>query len=38
MTRKLEELFELPPAEDAPEADAGAPAAQDLRSQLQNLR
>ena len=37
MTRKLEELFELPPAEDAPEVDAGAPAAQDLRSQLQIL-
>ena len=37
MTRKLEELFELPPAEDAPEADAGTPAAQDLRSQLQIL-
>ena len=37
MTRKLEELFELPPAEDAPEADAGTPAAEDLRSQLQIL-
>ena len=37
MTRKLEELFELPPAEDAPEVDAGTPAAQDLRTQLQNL-
>ena len=37
MTRKLEELFELPPAEDTPEADAGIPAAQDLRTQLQNL-
>jgi hypothetical protein len=37
MTRKLEELFELPPAEDAPEVDAGTPPAQDLRTQLQNL-
>jgi hypothetical protein len=37
MTRKLEELFELPPAEDAPEVDAGTPPAQDLRSQLQIL-
>ena len=37
MTRKLEELFELPPAEDAPEVDAGTPPAQDLRSQLQTL-
>jgi len=37
MTRKLEELFELSPAEDAPEVDAGTPAAQDLRTQLQNL-
>ena len=37
MTRKLEELFELPPAEDAPEVDAGTPAAEDLRSQLQIL-
>ena len=37
MTRKLEELFELPPAEDAPEVDAGTPAAEDLRTQLQNL-
>jgi hypothetical protein len=37
MTRKLEELFELPPSEDAPEADAGSPPAQDLRTQLQIL-
>ena len=37
MTRKLEELFELPPAEDAPEVDAGTPAAEDLRTQLQIL-
>ena len=37
MTRKLEELFELPPAEDAPDTDAGTPAAEDLRSQLQIL-
>ena len=37
MTRKLEELFELPPAEDASETDAGAPAAEDLRTQLQIL-
>jgi hypothetical protein len=37
MTRKLEELFELPPSEDAPEADAGTPAAEDLRTQLQIL-
>jgi hypothetical protein len=37
MTRKLEELIELPPAEDAPEADAGTPPAQDLRTQLQTL-
>ena len=36
MTRKLEELFELPPSEDA-SADAGTPAAQDLRTQLQTL-
>jgi hypothetical protein len=37
MTRKLEELFELPPAEDTPEADAGALPVEDLRSQLQTL-
>lgn len=37
MTRKLEELFELPPSEDAPVNDAGTPPAQDLRSQLQIL-
>jgi hypothetical protein len=37
MTRKLEELFELPPSEDAPAVDAGSPAAEDLRSQLQTL-
>jgi carbon monoxide dehydrogenase subunit G len=37
MTRKLEELFELPPAEDTPKADAGALPAEDLRSQLQTL-
>ena len=40
MTRKLEELFDLPPTskdqvEDAPESSA--PAAEDLRSQLQIL-
>ena len=37
MTRKLEELFELPPSEDAPETDAGIPPVQDLRTQLQIL-
>jgi len=37
MTRKLEELFELPPAEGAPRADAGTPPVEDLRSQLQTL-
>ena len=37
MTRKLEELFELPPSEDAPVNDAGSATAQDLRSQLQTL-
>jgi hypothetical protein len=37
MTRKLEELFELPPSEDAPVTDAGSTPAQDLRSQLQTL-
>ena len=37
MTRKLEELFELPPSEDAPAADAGTPPAEDFRSQLQTL-
>ena len=37
MTHKLEELFELPPSEDAPVNDAGSAPAQDLRSQLQTL-
>ncbi len=37
MTRKLEELFELPPSEDAPATDAGTPPVEDLRSQLQTL-
>jgi hypothetical protein len=37
MTRKLEELFELPPSEHAPETDAGSPPVQDLRTQLQIL-
>ena len=37
MTRKLEELFELPPSEDAPVNDAGSTPTQDLRSQLQTL-
>ena len=37
MTRKLEELFELPPAEDAPAVDAASPPVEDLRTQLQNL-
>jgi len=37
MTRKLEELFELPPSEDTPVNDAGTPPAEDLRSQLQTL-
>ena len=37
MTRKLEELFELPPAEDAPEVDASTPPVEDLRTQLQIL-
>ncbi len=37
MTRKLEELFELPPSKDVPETDAGSPPAQDLRTQLQIL-
>ena len=36
MTRKLEELFELPSSEDAP-ADAKSAPAEDLRSQLQTL-
>jgi len=36
MTRKLEELFELPPSQDTAEVDAGSPA-QDLRTQLQIL-
>ena len=35
MTRKLEELFELPPSQDAP--DDGSPPVQDLRTQLQIL-
>jgi len=35
MTRKLEELFELPLAEDISEADA--PPTEDFRTQLQNL-
>ena len=34
MTRKLEELFELPPSEDAP---ADSAPVEDLRSQLQTL-
>jgi len=37
MTRKLEELFELSPSEDAPVADAGTAPVEDLRSQLQTL-
>jgi hypothetical protein len=37
MTRKLEELFELPPSEDALATDAGTPPVEDLRSQLQTL-
>jgi hypothetical protein len=37
MTRKLEELFELPSSEDTPETDAGSPPVQDLRTQLQIL-
>ena len=36
MTRKLEELFELPPSDHAPAAD-DAPPVEDLRSQLQTL-
>ena len=36
MTRKLEELFQLPPSEDAP-TDADSPPAQDFRAQLQTL-
>jgi len=36
MTRKLEELFDLPPPQDAP-ADADLPPVEDLRSQLQTL-
>ena len=36
MTRKLEELFDLPPSQDAP-ADADLPPVEDLRSQLQTL-
>ena len=35
MTRKLEELFELPLSEDIPESDA--PPTEDLRTQLQTL-
>ena len=35
MTRKLEELFELPSSEDIPESDA--PPTEDLRTQLQTL-
>lgn len=37
MTRKLEELFELPPSEDAPTVAAGSPPVEDLRTQLQTL-
>ena len=37
MTRKLEELFELPPSQDVPETDADSPPVQDLRTQLQIL-
>ena len=36
MTRKLEELFELPSSKDAP-VDAESAPAEDLRSQLQTL-
>ena len=36
MTRKLEELFDLPTSEDTP-ADADSPPVEDLRSQLQTL-
>jgi len=36
MTRKLEELFELPSSEDAP-ADVDSAPVEDLRSQLQTL-
>jgi hypothetical protein len=36
MTRKLEELFDLPTSEDTP-ADADLPPVEDLRSQLQTL-
>jgi hypothetical protein len=36
MTRKLEELFQLPPSEDAP-TDADSPPVQDFRTQLQAL-
>jgi hypothetical protein len=35
MTRKLEELFELPSSEDIPKSDA--PPTEDLRTQLQTL-
>jgi len=37
MTRKLEELFELPPSDHAPAVDANPAPAEDLRSQLQTL-
>lgn len=37
MIRKLEDLFELPPSEDAPETDAASLPVQDLRTQLQIL-
>ena len=37
MTRKLEELFDLPPSQDAPVNDAGSAPVEDLRSQLQTL-
>lgn len=36
MTRKLEELFDLPPTEHTVESDSVAPV-EDLRTQLQNL-
>jgi hypothetical protein len=36
MTRKLEELFELPPSKDTP-TDVSSVPAEDLRSQLQTL-
>ena len=37
MTRKLEELFELPPSPEAVTTDADTAPAPDLRTQLQNL-